>query len=277
MRKAIRRFLLLAETFCLLALAGLPSVQAGPEILPGYQLYQTLPAADFMGASFHGMPLHTYDFGGSLGVQPVMFADTIWQRLDTATAPETPVSTQLLALHLQSDGPVSLPWGFGTYFIRLQSERGGAPSVGSMDIVFGPEGHPHGSFTSEFTLNYDVYLGDLSTLVFSGSTTLSSLAADWDHDAAFIRPPPWRRRGLDFKLDGTSTEADFWMSDASFEETGPDLTLNWKNYVCYAPAPPSLVLGILGTLLAIGARHWPSRSSARSPEPEAQRGPRQSC
>lgn len=94
-----------------------------------WDLLTTVPPTTFGGAAFQGVPLGTFDFGGSIGVQPVGLTDTIVKRNAAADVPTPPgtdtVPIELVALHLQSVAPVDFGLGLDTYFVTLQAERGG--------------------------------------------------------------------------------------------------------------------------------------------------------
>ena len=55
------------------------------EVEKGWDLWETdAGSTQFNGFAFEGVPLGTFDFGGSIGVQNVENADTIVQRFEPA-------------------------------------------------------------------------------------------------------------------------------------------------------------------------------------------------
>ena len=141
------------------------SAFAQTDVLPGYDLFESLPATEFMGQPFQGVPIGNYNFGGIIGVKNTDLTDTIVQRLSTASVASTPntaapISLQLLDLQLESTTPTTLgglgPLGF--YFITTQSQDGDGPaSTGSMSITFAsPAG---GTFASSLDVFFDIHFG----------------------------------------------------------------------------------------------------------------------
>src|SRR5438105_138265 len=65
----------------LLAALAVPSVsRADNRVAPGWDLFATQPGTSFMGVPFTGVPLGTFNFGGTIGTQPTGDTDTIVQR-----------------------------------------------------------------------------------------------------------------------------------------------------------------------------------------------------
>jgi hypothetical protein len=193
-------------------------------VAPGWDLLETAPGTQFMGAPFVGVPLGTYDFGGTIGVQNVGTTDTIVQRLAPSND-VTPVATdtvdiQLVALQLMSVAPIDLGAGTDFYFITLQSARspseGGPmnPSLGHIDITFDdPLG---GTFDSFFDVFFDIRLSDLNgTIVQSGQLPLSSSNNPWGRE-----PPPGALEipGVNMNLNGNDNTQDFWPLQPIQEE-----------------------------------------------------------
>src|SRR5262245_23901839 len=159
-----------------------------------------------MGVPFEGVPLGTFDFGG--GSLPVGSTDTIVHRLDTASAPSTAISTELVALQLMTSVPTDFGLGVDTYFVTLQSVRGGPTSPGRMTINFGPEGPIHGTFDSFFDVFFDIRKGSLSgPIALSDDLELTSLGIPWSHD-----PPPGHPLlpEINFHLNGQNRDNDFF-------------------------------------------------------------------
>jgi hypothetical protein len=192
-----------ALSFCV---AG--SVKAvEPPVLPGYDLFQTQDGTSFDGIPFIGVPLGTYNFGGSIGVQNTGFTDTIIQRLTEATAPSTTVSLQMDALQLETAAPTNLGAGVGNYFITLQSVRGGPASTGTMTVNFNGSG-TGGTFTSALDVNFDVRFGSLTgPIVASQDLALSNSGDTWVHTPT---PGSVLINGANFDLNGVDGTNDFF-------------------------------------------------------------------
>lgn len=167
----------------LLVFGSLTLSKAGPLVLPGYDLFETLSGTAFVGVPFEGVPIGTYDFGS--GPQKVGTTDTIVQRFDPASAPSTTIDIELVALQLKSSVPADFGLGLGTYYITLQSARGGPASLGAMTINFDPRGEvsPHGTFDSFFDVFFDIRLGDLDgPIALSDDERVDSRQNPWSHD-----------------------------------------------------------------------------------------------
>src|ERR1044071_8952287 len=103
-------------------------------VAPGYDLFRADPLDTVFGsassfAPFKGVPLGSFDFGGTVGVQNTGTTDTIIKR----TAPGSPgalpgtvgVPIQMVALQLQSVQPFNFNGnGVDNYFVTLQSVHG---------------------------------------------------------------------------------------------------------------------------------------------------------
>jgi len=154
-----------------------------------------------MANAFVGVPLGSFNFGGTIGVQSTGTADTIVHRLAAAGVPgpvpppqtATPIPIEMVALHLMSVNPIGPGGSF--LFITLQSERGGPASTGTMTIRFDlePSGPPpdqpdHGNWGSLINVAFDVRQGFLGgPIIDSGVLPLTTpgfppaLAEDWSH------------------------------------------------------------------------------------------------
>lgn len=161
-----------------------PANATGMVVLPGYDLFRTMPGTR-IGIALPGAPDTVVRFtseplgqftmdGDTVGTGG---ADTIVRRLDTATPDDGRVRVQLIALQMRSYQPVG-------YFVTLQSDRGrnpldppvGPPSVGFLDIAFDPDGLG-GTYESKFVVNYDVRAGAVD-----GPVVASGSAPIIDHD-----------------------------------------------------------------------------------------------
>lgn len=78
-----------AATFsAVLTLVGVAN--AGPVVNPGYDLFESLPCTTFGGVAFQGVPIGTFNFGGTIGTKSVGVTDRIIQRLAPAGAGARP-------------------------------------------------------------------------------------------------------------------------------------------------------------------------------------------
>jgi hypothetical protein len=220
---------------------------AGPTVEEGWDLLTTIPPTTFAGAPFVGVPLGSFDFGG--GTVPTGTTDTIVQRLAVADAPSDLIPIELVALHLMSAAPADFGLGVGFYFITLQSERGGPDSIGQMNINFGPEGNPHGTFDSFFDVFFDVRLGSLDgPIALSNTLRLTSSGTPWNHT-----PPPGALEITDVNrfLNGTDRDADFWPVGSITEQHAQGLhTVVSTPGGERVPGPGGLVLLGIGLLAA---------------------------
>ena len=118
-----------AAAIAVLAVFAASQASAGL-INPGYDLFQSTTGTTVPFPSgtqpFEGVPLGTFNFGGTIGVKNVGLTDTIVQRMGPPLAdPGGIVPVEMLALQLHSvmpfdpDGPGGAP--FAPYFITLHS------------------------------------------------------------------------------------------------------------------------------------------------------------
>src|SRR5256885_156155 len=61
------------------------AANASPVVNPGFELFQSVTGTTFGGVAFQGVPIGTFNFGGTIGVKAVGGTDTIVQRLAPAT------------------------------------------------------------------------------------------------------------------------------------------------------------------------------------------------
>jgi hypothetical protein len=201
-------FILVSTILCFpLATASnaMTSVEAG------YDLFQTQPGTSMntglltpplpLGTIlFEGVPLETFDFGGTTGVQSTGNADTIVERKTPATVSTTPgsdtIDIEIVALQLKSVSPVDLTPldpSFGLpssaeLFITLQTRRlpgeadPGAPSnanKGEMTINFADENG--GTFSSFFDLFFDIRLNAVDGgIIFSADKRFETAGTEWN-------------------------------------------------------------------------------------------------
>ncbi|MBI5865025.1 MAG: hypothetical protein HZB38_11060 [Planctomycetes bacterium] len=196
-----------------------PFARSGPIIDQGWDLLFTRPdGTNFAGSSWQGVPIGDFwfDTDGDDVTDPgeirdASLADTIVHRTAGAAAPSTVVPLRMEALRLRSVTPIDLGAGLDFYYVTLQSDRGGPVSGGSMNIVFGPEGDPHGTFTSAMDVFFDVRSGALNgPIVMSGMDHIISNAggpAWWRHEAV---PGALLLPGVNFLLNGVDDSHDFF-------------------------------------------------------------------
>lgn len=238
-----------------LALAG--PLRAGGVVNAGYDLLQTEPGTAFAGVDFVGVPLGTFDFGG--GPVATGLTDTIMQRLAPAAGPSQSIPVEIVALQLVSATPVDFGLGLGFYFITLQSARGGPASSGQRTIDFGPEGSPHGTFSSFFDVFFDIRLGALDgPIALSDSLIVTADGVPWSHE-----PPPGAVQipGVNTFLNGQDREADFFPI-GTFVETTLTGATHALETATIVPEPASLAMAGLPALLGLVAARRRSRTSA---------------
>jgi hypothetical protein len=243
MASTARRFIcaLFAIAFIAAQAPGATTVNAG------FDLFQTQASGTmFNGVNFMGVPLGTYNFGGSIGTQNTGNTDTIVQRLassSVSTTPSTasPINLQITALQLESTTPVNYNGnGLNNYFLTLQSARagGGTASTGQMDITF--NNASGGTFSSFFDIFFDIRQGSLSgPIVDSNSVLLSNSSVPWGRtapsNAVLIN-------GANNLLNGTDNSTDIWPSGTTDEADG---TAN-DNLSNSTPEPSSAALLLAG-------------------------------
>lgn len=245
---------LIGLTLGMVALYALPAF-AQTDVLPGYDLFESLPATTFQGQSFQGVPIGNYNFGGSIGVKNTDLTDTIIQRLATASVASTPntaapVALQFLDLQLESTTPTTLgglgPLGF--YFITTQSQDGDGPaSTGAITITFAtPAG---GTFTSSLDVFFDIHFGALNGPVVSQQNLMLSNPGDsWGRI-----PPPGALliNGVNSLLNGNNHNEDFFVTPPLIEMEGPNQHVVQEAMV---PEPATFGLLALVSVAVLGRR-----------------------
>jgi hypothetical protein len=227
----------------------------------GYDLFESQPGTSFMGVPFQGVPLVTYNFGGTIGTHAVGGTDTIVQRLsDVSASPGGSGTTDLVmrALQLVSSVPTNFGLGTGFYYITLQPT---AASTGAMTISFDPAATPtnqFGTFSSTIDVFFDVHFGSLTgSIAISGELPLTSTDVPW----SYLAPPgSLLINGVNNRLDGTDVFQDFWPSQ--FTERHPPGTHVVRG-TTVTPEPGTLTLGGIAVVLAtVGALRRRSRRAA---------------
>jgi hypothetical protein len=231
------------------------SIQAAPivNVLPGYDLFQTTDGTNLNGIPLQGVPLGSFNFGGTIGVQSVGNTDTIVQRLQTATPPSVPgtaptISLQMLALQMETVTPVDLGAGLNNYFVTLQSVRGGPATTGTMDITFANS--VGGTFNSFFDVFYDIRVGSLNgPIVNSADLTLTGTANTWSRTSP---PLAVTINGANINLNGVNSNSDFWPTPP-VTESHPGAGAHVVNDTLSVPEPSTFLLAVLafGLLFAL--------------------------
>ncbi|HME72507.1 MAG TPA: PEP-CTERM sorting domain-containing protein [Myxococcota bacterium] len=153
------------------------------QVAPGYDLFQTDASTFFAGlGNLMGVPVGSYNFGGSIGVQSTGLTDTIIQRTGDATPGSPTVQLVMDTLQLETVAPTNfLGAGFGNYFVTLQptSPAGGSPSTGSLTVSWDGTGLA-GTFSSTLDVFFDIHFGALNgPVVYSSNLVLSQSGASW--------------------------------------------------------------------------------------------------
>lgn len=237
---------LAGNLFALTALLLSPACRAEDVVAPGWDLFMTLnPPTSLAGVPLNGVPLESFDFGGTLGVQDVGLTDTIMQRLGPANAPSTTIPVELVALQLVSAAPVDLGAGLGFHYLTLQSARGGPASVGIRTINFGPEGVPHGTFDSLFDVFIDIRLGALDgPILLSTNLPVSASGVPWSHQGeGSLRVP-----GVNYLLKGDGTTGQDFFPVGPFVEQAPI----GVHGLISTPVPEPGALALAASSLVIG-------------------------
>ncbi|HMD55258.1 MAG TPA: PEP-CTERM sorting domain-containing protein [Phycisphaerae bacterium] len=196
------------------------SFASAQQVNPGYDLFQTLTGTQFMGSPFDGVPLGNYAFpnpGNS--PNPITYntgdADTIVQRMDTATPGSPTVGLQMNALQLVSDTPISFGGGpLGFYYVTLQSSDGTGPvTTGGMTINFNTP--TSGTFNSFFDIFFDVHFAALNgPIVYQSDLLLTNSGAEWSNLPAVgdLLLPNALPNTYNYLLNGSDNSNDFFIT-----------------------------------------------------------------
>jgi hypothetical protein len=209
----------------------------------------------FFGEPFQGVPLGTFDFvDPTIGVKNVGLADTLIRRVAAAAVPgpgnSATVATVVDAFQIRSVGPVSILGGpLGIYYVTLASGRGGPVSMGTMTINFGPEGDPHGTFSSSFDLFVDVRFGSLAGPILDSRliSIPDSGSVPWRHNPT----GPIQIAGVNIELNGQSFENDFWI-EGNVSKRTPNGSIGAHNAAASVPDLGSTLLLLSLALVGIG-------------------------
>ncbi len=202
------------------AVSATPGIsQADYIIEPGFDLFKTdsaninLPGLGIV--PFQGVPLVSYDFGGSAGVQIIGNTDTIVERMDQASvaSPDNNdvIDIEIVALQLRSVDKINLGPGSDYHYATLQS---GPTSSGTADISFFSQ--DAGVFDSNFTVYFDIRKGSLTgPILASASKTFTATNVPWAReptDNRAIKIPT-----VNYLLNGSTTDRDFWPPSAQHD------------------------------------------------------------
>jgi len=200
------RTALIAPTAALFMLMA-SVTHAVPLVGAGFDLLQTQPGTSLdtgllstplpLGIiPLEGVPLESFDFGGTTGVQSTGNADTIIERKTDAEVPGAPNSTtidiEIVALQLKSVNPIDLsplgPLPTDFIYITLQTQRlpgegsvvpAPTPSTGQMTINFADDNG--GTFDSFFDVFFDIRVGALDgNIIFSDDKRFETVGVEWD-------------------------------------------------------------------------------------------------
>ena len=229
------------------AILDIASATGATTINAGYDLLETVAGTTFGGVAYQGVPLASFNFGGTIGTQAVGTTDTIVHRLSPTSG--APIATEMVALQLMTTAPVDFGLGMGFYFITLQSARGGPASVGQRTISFGPPaavGSPQGTFDSFFDVFFDLRLGSLDgPIAVSGDTMLSTHGVPWNQVPT---PNELQIPEVNALLNGSDRNADFWPV-GSFDAGDP--LSRHRVITASIPEPASVVLLAAGFLCLV--------------------------
>ncbi len=229
------------------------SLAVAPKVLAGYDLLQTQSGTTIDGLQLQGVPIGSYNFGGSLGVQNVGNTDTIIQRLADAVAPGLPgtapaINIQMTDFQLVTSIPVNLGAGLGFYYLTLQSARGGPLSTGQMTIGFAAS--TNGTFSSTLDVFFDIRFGALNgPIVNSSDVVMGTTGIPWER--TLDDPSDLAINGVNQKLDGIGTTGDFWPQ-GNFTATAPAGQGQVLHNTEVVPEPGTLALATFGLMGLLG-------------------------
>jgi hypothetical protein len=245
----------LSATLVLGAILGMPVIGlAGPvppaiTINPNYDLVVTRTAYLPMGSlglqAFEGVPLNTFDFGGTLGVQNVGLTDTIIHRNSggtlNASGDSFTTSIDVVAVCLRSVNQLDLGAGSNYYYATLDAGTNG----GTMEI------NGDGTWSNDFTITVGLHRGSKSgpkDLVVPKHFLGRGL---WDRVPGPFYPGVSIAVTYDPEADG-----EFFLLGPAVHEVG-DGTAHTVIDITHAPEPSTGLLLLAGGLAMV----WRKRKS----------------
>lgn len=174
-------------------------------VAAGWDLYTTGPVV-LNGQTFTSSPLGSYNFGGSVGVQPVGNADMIIRRTSDSSGNPAAIAIQLVALQLVTPILVNFESaGLDFYYLTLN----GVQDPGQMSVSFAND--LGGTFTiNSLPMSYDVRKGSpTGTVVLSDSVTLTMGSQGWGRTAPANAVAI---AGVNLNLNGANNARDFWSA-----------------------------------------------------------------
>jgi hypothetical protein len=214
----------------------------------------------FDGVPWQGVPLGTYDFGGSIGVQNVGNTDTIIQRSGTVNAPGGTMALDVVALQVQTVNQVSLGGGpVGYYYATLDTSVPNQNS-GQLTIDSFPTAGSPGTFNDYFTVYFDIRYGSLTGPIVAEQNLVLDASGDWQTTLPVPSTPiPHISTGVGsdtHSVTGDPTfSQDVGLIDPGYPSDGDELF-----YPFGVPEPSSLALLGLGAVSLL-AREWRRRTA----------------
>jgi hypothetical protein len=241
----------------LLLLVSVVPISAGVVVVAGSDYLSTVAGTTFAGVPFNGVPVGPGN------------TDTIVRRLSDAdvTVVSAIIPIEMVALQLVSAVPVDFGLGLDSYYITLQSARGGPATFGQFTINYaGVDDHlpdtPEGTFSSFFDVFFDVRKGSLDgPIALSSDLILSNPGASWDADPTAIQIIVSGLVGnLSANLHTNKIQnSDIHQMDffpvGSFQETHPTGAVHAVTGAA-TPEPGSILLVAGGVLAALLRRRY---------------------
>lgn len=259
MNSAIRSLIFVAAIAALVVSKPATSC-AQFEVAPGFDLWTTDPAGThffFDQTPFQGVPLGTFDFGGTIGVQDVGTTDTIVQRLQPASGvPGVPanINIELVSLQLRSVDPIDLGAGLDFHYLTLSN---GPPVLGAATISF--DSANGGTYNPTFAIPFGIeyHIGAIDGPVVSADV-LQLLPSAVEPTPSWVREPlqpALQIEGVNLHLGaGMTTDADIWTESGGLallpiaQMSGP----GQLSLVTTVPEPSTAVLATLAVLGLLG-------------------------
>ncbi len=231
--------------------------QAALIIEAGFDLFPSTGFLDLDGPgpaplqAYNGVPFSSFDFGIPFDSQSVGAADTIIERTATLNVPGSSgsIPIEIVGLQLQSavpydpDGPGPLP--LGSYFATLESRRSlseGGPGPASTGMINVTETNPGvgGTFNSFFDVYFDLRIGALNgPILGSGLKQFTSGPGLWQRTQPGGSMVP-AITGVDYFLNGSNTQADFWVSAPVVHDAGAGT----QHIIDPVPEPGTALFGV---------------------------------